>query len=245
MQRYGRFLFTPVLPLGKDGRLVTGSREHIELSKNAAREGMVLLKNEGQVLPLAKGTRVALFGKATFDYVKGGGGSGDVTCAYVHNIYDGLSADEDILIYQPTADYYRNYWEEQNRNNAATTGVLGMKTPGLMPEAPVPADLIPGAAAYADVAIISISRYSGEGWDRTVPDVKQSEDGQEYAAGRNRFQFVKILSGIFEKGDFYLSRAEEALVEAVASSFKKVVVLMNVGGMVPSGSKMIPASARC
>ena len=44
----------------------------------------------------------------------------------------------DLLIYQPTTDYYRNYWEEQNRNNAATTGALGMKTPGLMPEAPVP-----------------------------------------------------------------------------------------------------------
>lgn len=232
MQRYGRFLFTPVLPLGKDGKLATGSPEHIELSKNAAREGMVLLKNEGQVLPLKKGTRVALFGKATFDYVKGGGGSGDVTCAYVHNIYDGLSADEDILIYQPTADYYRAYWEEQNRTNEAATGALGMKTPGLMPEAPVPTDLIPGAAAYADVAVISISRYSGEGWDRTVPDVTQSEDGQEYAAGRNRFRFVQILSKIFEKGDFYLSQAEEALVEAVASSFKKVVVLMNVGGMV-------------
>ena len=104
MQRYGRYLFTPVLPLGEDGRLVTGSPEHIELSKKAAREGMVLLKNEGQVLPLKKGTRVALFGKATFDYVKGGGGSGDVTCAYVHNIYDGLSADSDILIYLPTTD---------------------------------------------------------------------------------------------------------------------------------------------
>ena len=232
MQRYGRFLFTPVLPLGKEGKLLTGSKEHIELSKNAAREGMVLLKNENQVLPLQKGTRVALFGKATFDYVKGGGGSGDVTCAYIHNIYDGLSADENILIYQPTTDYYRAYWEEQNRNNAATTGALGMKTPGLMPEAPVPDELIPGAAAYADVAIISISRYSGEGWDRTVPDVNQSEDNQEYAAGRNRFRFVQILSRIFEKGDFYLSQAEEALVEAVASHFKKVVVLMNVGGMV-------------
>ena len=53
--------------------------EHIALSKEAAKEGMVLLKNEGEVLPLKKGSKVALFGKAAFDYVKGGGGSGDVT----------------------------------------------------------------------------------------------------------------------------------------------------------------------
>ena len=39
---------------------------------------MVLVKNENDTLPLAKGTKVALFGKGTIDYVKGGGGSGRV-----------------------------------------------------------------------------------------------------------------------------------------------------------------------
>ena len=76
--------------MGENGRRLTGSREHIELSKNAAKEGMVLLKNEGGLLPLAKGTKLAVFGKAAFDYVKGGGGSGDVTVAYVRNLYEGL-----------------------------------------------------------------------------------------------------------------------------------------------------------
>ena len=113
MQRWGRYFYTPVLPLGEDGKLVTGSKEHIELAKNVAREGMVLLKNEEQVLPLKAGTRVALFGKATFDYVKGGGGSGDVTCAFVHNIYDGLKKQDGIEIFEPTADYYRAYVADQ------------------------------------------------------------------------------------------------------------------------------------
>ena len=49
---------------------------------------MVLLKNENNVLPLAAGSKVALFGKGTFDYVKGGGGSGDVTVAYIRNLYE-------------------------------------------------------------------------------------------------------------------------------------------------------------
>ena len=42
-------------------------------------------KNEKNTLPIRKGTKVALFGKGTVDYVKGGGGSGDVTVEYIRN----------------------------------------------------------------------------------------------------------------------------------------------------------------
>ena len=52
MQKWNRFQYLPVRPLGKDGRMVTGSSEHIRLSRTAAAEGMVLLKNEHQLLPL-------------------------------------------------------------------------------------------------------------------------------------------------------------------------------------------------
>ncbi len=90
MEKWIRPRFQPGIPLGADGRRVTAGKEHIALSRRAAREGMVLLKNEGQVLPLQRGCRVALFGKATIDYVKGGGGSGDVTVPYVRNLYDGF-----------------------------------------------------------------------------------------------------------------------------------------------------------
>ena len=67
MERWARAKYQPVLSLGAEGRRVTGSKEHIELSGNAAKEGMVLLKNQGNVLPLPRGSRVALFGKATVD----------------------------------------------------------------------------------------------------------------------------------------------------------------------------------
>ena len=45
MAKWQRSFFQPVLPLGEDGRRVTGSKEHIALSRMAAGEGMVLLKN--------------------------------------------------------------------------------------------------------------------------------------------------------------------------------------------------------
>ena len=90
MEKWIRAKYQPNLPLGENGKKVTESIEHTQLSKNAAKDGMVLLKNDNHVLPLPMGSKVALFGKGTFDYVKGGGGSGDVTVSYIHNLYDGL-----------------------------------------------------------------------------------------------------------------------------------------------------------
>ncbi|MEE3380004.1 MAG: beta-glucosidase, partial [Lachnospiraceae bacterium] len=89
MAKWQRFNYQPGTPLGRDGRRVTGCQEHIDLSRRAAGEGMVLMRNEGHVLPFPKGQRIVLLGKASIDYVKGGGGSGDVTVAYSRNIYEG------------------------------------------------------------------------------------------------------------------------------------------------------------
>ena len=126
MERWQRANYTPVLPLGRDGRRVTASPEHIAISKNAAKEGMVLLKNRGRTLPLRKGTNIALFGKATFDYVKGGGGSGDVYVPWMRNLYDGLLQVADpCTIFDGTADYYRAYVQKEY----AAGGLPGLLCP--------------------------------------------------------------------------------------------------------------------
>jgi beta-glucosidase len=94
MDRYARFRYQPCLPLGEDGTRVTASQKHISLSRKAAGEGMVLLKNNNKALPLASGEKIALFGKATIEYIKGGGGSGDVHCPYIKNIFEGFKDKE-------------------------------------------------------------------------------------------------------------------------------------------------------
>ena len=67
MKKWTRANYLPSLPLGADGRRITAGEEHITLSKNAAKEGMVLLKNDNRTLPLRRGERIALFGKGTID----------------------------------------------------------------------------------------------------------------------------------------------------------------------------------
>ena len=90
MRKWARAKYQPCLPLGENNTAVMGCNKHIELSRRAAQEGTVLLKNENDNLPLKSGAKIAVFGKAQFDYVKGGGGSGDVNTVYTRNIYDGL-----------------------------------------------------------------------------------------------------------------------------------------------------------
>lgn len=219
MNKWSRIKFTPNLPLGANGERVTGSKAHIELSKNAAKEGMVLLKNDNNVLPLAKGTKVALFGKGTFDYVKGGGGSGDVTVAYIRNLYEGLKLQKDkISIFEELCDYYRNDIEEQYKNG---------NVPGMTIEPDVPTDLLQKAKAFTDTAIISICRYSGEGWDR-----KSVIDPNNKALWDYEREMTEKSAEIFKDGDFCLSEKEKEMVDAVKANFKNVIVILNVGGMV-------------
>ena len=118
MDKYARLRYQPCLPLGRDGRKVTASPEHAALSRKAAGEGMVLLKNIGGALPLKRGEKVALFGKATIEYIKGGGGSGDVYTAYVRNIYDGFAekeAEGKVSVYMPTVEFYKEYVKEESK----------------------------------------------------------------------------------------------------------------------------------
>lgn len=226
MDKYARFRYQPCLPLGGDGRKVTGSPEHAELSRRAAGEGMVLLKNEGGTLPLKRGTRVALFGKATVEYIKGGGGSGDVFCAYTRSIYDGFKLKEDegkVSVFKPTAEFYKEYVKEAGKRipTRAQIEKIWDRVNAMsfckekddiiydtfasmhVAEAHMPDELIAEAAANADIAIITLSRFSAEGVDRkAIP------------------------------GDYYLSDTEKSLIDRVTVAFPNTVIVLNSGAVV-------------
>ncbi len=216
MKKWTRARFQPNLPLVEGEARVTASPLHRALARKAAREGIVLLKNEGHTLPVKKDTRLALFGKGVFDYVKGGGGSGDVTVSQVYNLYDGLTKREDPAdIFEPLAQFYKQEVQKQYRGGAV---------PGMTVEPKLPEQLLEQAREYADLAVIVISRFSGEGWDRKSVAYEGAFPEEIEQAERNR--------RIFENGDYYLTNAEQAMVDAVCESFSKVAVVLNVGGIV-------------
>ena len=226
MEKYARFRYQPCKPLGEDGRCVTASLKHIALSKEAATEGMVLLKNDNKALPLKKGEKIALFGKATIEYIKGGGGSGDVNCPYIRNIADGFKSKEaegKVSVYMPLVDFYKEYVEKESVNvltqeqiNARWDIVNNMEfcterddmtydTFAAMhvKEAEVPYSLIEDAGKNADTAIITLSRFSAEGVDRRP-----------------------------QGGDYYLSDLEKELIDNVTKNFNKVIIIINSGAQI-------------
>jgi len=222
MNKYARFRYQPCIPLGEDGKCVTASLKHVNLSRRAATEGMVLLKNKDNALPLKKGEKIALFGKATIEYIKGGGGSGDVHTPYICNIFEGFE-EKDVKIYMPLIDFYKDYVKRESVNiptqaqiNATWDIVNAMEfctkrddmtydtfASMHVPEAEVPASLIEDAAKNADTAIITLSRFSAEGVDRRP-----------------------------QGGDYYLSNLEKDLITKAGKLFSKVIIVINSGATI-------------
>ena len=216
MGKWSRAIFQPNRPL-ETGCYVTASKEHIALSCLAAGEGMVLLKNEDGVLPLKPGTRVAGFGKGLHDYVKGGGGSGDVHAPFVTTLAQGLEAECAVL--DPALSDY--YLEDVTRQYA------GGADPGMTLEPAVPEALLKKAAARTDTALIVLSRFSGEGWDR----IGGAFDDPEENPWKEPERLLALKEKCYPKGDFCLTDGEKALIRAVRGAFSRVIVVLNIGGV--------------
>lgn len=134
-----------------------------KISREAATEGMVLLENRGQALPLVVGTKkIALLGNISYATIAGGMGSGDVNKAYTISVDKGLTnagyqLDNKLTeAYRPYASNWRN-WSK---------------------ELPISEEELARAASECDVAIMTIGRNSGEAKDRDLDSnyhVKPSE----------------------------------------------------------------------
>lgn len=188
LNKWQRIQYMLCTPLGENKQFVTACQEHIDLSREAACEGMVLLKNDGGVLPFAKGQKLAVFGKAQADYVKGGGGSGDVSTPYIRSLQDGFAekqAEGKVDVFAPLTEYYYNYVQEQYAAKAQ---------PGWLAEPELPEALLRSAREFTDMAVIVISRYSKEAADRTgAPN-----DGDFYLSIPEETMVKSVLSA-FDK----------------------------------------------
>lgn len=185
--------------------------EHAKITRTSAADGMVLLKNDGGTLPLANGTKkVALYGCTSYNWIAGGTGSGNVNRAYTVSLLDGLKNAGYELVDSGLEDRYARHIEAENERNKPEGGEFSMFLPvPIAEEMLFSTEELNRHAQEADVAILTIGRNSGEFLDRTTDD-------------------------------FNLSEANKRLIDDVTCAFhakgKKVVVIMNVGGVIETAS---------
>ena len=185
---------------------------HAAIARQSATEGMVLLKNEGSALPLGTDVkRVAVFGCTSYQFVAGGTGSGNVNRAYTVSLLDGLK-DAGFEVDEDLKARYETYILHENNSYVSPyppryAAIFGKPLPAEMPLDP---QVVAQQAQTSDVALLTIGRSSGEMFDRKVA------------------------------GDFCLSKAESEAIQAVTRAFhrvgKKVVVVLNVGGVIETAS---------
>jgi beta-glucosidase len=189
-------------------------KAHAQITRQAAIDGMILLKNKDKALPISSSEikNVAAFGNASYEFISGGTGSGDVNEAYTVSLIEGLK-NGGFEANDQLSELYNNYIKQMRAKAGPPknwlTALLGGKEP--VDEMEVPTGLANQMASKADVALITIGRNSGEGSDRKpVP------------------------------GDFYLTDTEKQLIKNVSEAFrlkgKKAIVVLNIGGPIETAS---------
>ena len=134
---------------------------YARMARKAAAEGAVLLKNEGNVLPLKEGERLAVFGRIQFDYYKSGTGSGGmINTRYVVGILDALK-EEKIVLNLELEQVYRDWLKEHPFDK----GSGWAQEPWSQQEMPLSGEMVKKAAAESDTALVIIGRTAGEDRD--------------------------------------------------------------------------------
>ena len=137
-------------------------KDYAAKAREAVGEGIVLLRNEGAVLPLGKEAKVAVFGRSQFNYYKSGTGSGGlVNASYVTGILDALEADEGIDV----NPHVKAVYEEWLKEHPFDAGQGWASEPWFQEEMPLGQDLLDRAKAESDAAIVIIGRTAGEDQD--------------------------------------------------------------------------------
>ena len=204
-------------------------KAHAAVTRQSAAEGMVLMKNE-KALPFAENIKnVALYGITSYDFIAGGTGSGNVNHAYVVSLLDGMK-NGGYTVSEELKTAYESYLADAKKKTEAALEEQAKKDPKnamlvkFLPQ-PLPAEKLFSAdelakqAETADIAVITLGRLSGEFLDRKVADFNLSDSER---------QLLQQVCDVYHKAN------------------KKVVVLLNIGGVIETASwKDMPDAILC
>ena len=183
-------------------------KAHATVTRQSATEGMILLKNE-QVLPMDNALNVALIGVTSYDFIAGGTGSGDVNEAYSISLEKGLQ-NAGVEINQAARNAYYTHRESNLEQFVKPEGMAAMFQPYNPPQIPYTVEQLDQIVSTSDIGVITIGRNSGEGGDRLVAN------------------------------DFLLTAEEQDLIKRTCDAYhqagKKVVVVLNIGGVIETAS---------
>ena len=140
--------------------------KYLDTAAQVVSEGIVMLKNENNALPLDKDEEVALFGRIQFHYYKSGTGSGGmVNVSKIVGIPEGLS-DEGIKINKELSDAYEKWILE----NPFDIGEGWGGEPWSQKEMPLDDDLVNKVAEACGTAVVVIGRTAGEEQENRVEE---------------------------------------------------------------------------
>ena len=141
----------------------------VSLARKAAEEGIVLLKNEDNILPLKANSPVSIFGRCQINTFSGGYGSGVGPSADYPpiNLIQGFDNNPVLSYNEELAKLYADWVAE----NPITFGGWGT-WPASYPEMPLTEETVSDARAVSDTAVVIIGRAAGE--DREL-QLKKSE----------------------------------------------------------------------
>lgn len=183
-------------------------KKNAGISRTAAAEGMVLLRNEG-ALPLKGKAVIAAFGNTSYGLIAGGTGSGDVNKAYTVSLTEGLT-NAGFTVDKTLTSGYTTYLKSEKAKQPKRTGLMAFLAPPPIEEMELTSGVIMEKAKSAEVALITIGRNAGEFADRKL------------------------------ENDYYLTAKEKELIRNVSEAFhaqrKKVVVILNIGGVIEVAS---------
>lgn len=190
---------------------------HAAVTRQSAAEGMVLLENKQNALPLTDSIQtIAAFGTTSYDFIAGGSGAGDVYEAYTVSLVEGLS-NAGYHLDKSVSNWYEQYIKEQTEKMRpmGNNPHLAFFNHPRMGEKVPQKELLEKSAETTDLAIITIGRNAGEYVDRKI------------------------------ENDFQLTNEEHTLIQNVCQNYhkkgKKVVVILNVCGVVETASwKSLP-----
>lgn len=191
--------FVNFLKRGNVMKKILDWKKYLETAAETVAEGIVMLKNDNDALPLPNDEVVSVFGRIQLNYYKSGTGSGGmVNVSKITGITDGLM-EAGVKLNTELLDIYRRWTAE----NPFDLGKGWGDEPWSQKEMPLDDEIVKNAAEQGSTAIAVIGRTAGEEMDSRL-----------------------------EEGSFLLTAAEMDMLRKIRSYFKKMVVLLNVGGLV-------------